>query len=163
MRKISVLFGFIILGFISCGSNDECSLGFEPPVNFDVDVEADNINTIENYLLDNNLSAEKTVNDLYYIISNPGATAKPGLCSRVSCTYTGYLPNGDVFDRSGDEGVDFPLTGVIKGWQEGIPLIGQGGEIQLFIPSKLGYGRNPPSAEIPENSVLIFNVTLLEF
>lgn len=164
MRKISVLFYILIIGLLSCdGSEEECTQGFQPPVNFDLDVEADNINTIEEYLSENNLTAEKTANDLYYVISNAGSEFKPDLCSRVLCAYTGYLPNGDIFDSSDEEGIEFGLQSVVKGWQEGIPLIGAGGQIQLLIPSKLGYGRNPPSIDIPENSVLIFDVNLLAF
>jgi len=163
MRKISVLFCFAILSLISCGEDDACSNVFQAPQNIDLDVEAANINTIEKYLLDNNLTAQKTENDLYYIISEAGSALKPELCSAVLCSYTGYLPNGDVFDMSAEEGVPFSLFNVIKGWQEGIPLIGVGGKIQLFIPTKLAYGRFPPTTDIPENSSLIFEVELLAF
>jgi len=52
------------------------------------------------------------------------------------------------------------LTNVIQGWQEGIPLFSEGGSGILLIPSALGYG-NQSIGNIPANSVLIFEVTLI--
>ena len=72
--------------------------------------------------------------------------------------------NGTEFDSSykRNQPIEFPLTGVIKGWQEGIPTIGSGGKVKWLIPSGLAYGsRAMPT--IPANSVLIFDVELLDF
>lgn len=147
---------------IGCSKDDECNLILNIPANFNQMVFADNINTIDNYLTTNNLSAQETSTGLHYIITEEGSTVKPELCDDVTVAYKGYLPNGTVFDQS-EAGVSFPLTGVILGWQEGIQLFGQGGSGILLIPSYLAYGANPPSPLIPENSVLIFDVNLLSF
>ncbi|MGB1218088.1 MAG: FKBP-type peptidyl-prolyl cis-trans isomerase, partial [Saprospiraceae bacterium] len=70
-----------------------------------------------------------------------------------------------TFDSSYDRGepIEFPLTGVIKGWQEAIPLLSKGGKGTFLIPSGLAYGARGAGADIPGNTVLIFDVELLDF
>jgi len=155
---------FICFGcLVSCGDDPVCPT-YVSPINFDLNVEASNIATIEQYLFDNNLEAQRTDDNLFYIINEEGGEQKPGLCNEVLAVYRGYLPNGNVFDMSDELGVVFPLNNVIKGWQEGIPFYGVGGSGVLLIPSKLGYGSNPPAGSgIPENSVLIFDIEVLAF
>ena len=76
--------------------------------------------------------------------------------------YTGMLTSKKIFDTtSGDNPARFPLNSVIKGWQEGLQLFGVGGKGMLFIPSHLGYGSSIQPG-IPANSVLIFQVDLIE-
>jgi len=121
---------------------------------------------IEDYLKANDLTAQSTSSGLYYIIEKPGSTNHPTIKSKVSVNYKGYIPDGTIFDQSYSTGkpTDFALSGVIAGWQEGLQLIGAGGKIQLFIPSSLGYGANPPTGSvIPANSVLIFETELVDF
>lgn len=118
---------------------------------------------IVEYLVANNMEAERTNSGLYYKVIDPGnADKKPSKVSQVSVQYVGKLLNGTTFDRSPtDENISFPLNKVILGWQEGIPKVGEGGEIKLIIPSRLGYGQ-AKVGRIPSNSVLIFDVKLLE-
>lgn len=155
-----ILFALTVLLWVSCGS-DECELQLNIPENFNQTVYQDNINTINNYLQANNLQANTTSSGLHYIIDIEGTALKPELCDNVSVKYSGFLSDGTVFDSS--EGVAFALTNVILGWQEGIPLFGQGGKGTLIIPSYLAYGNQSPSPLIPGNSVLIFNIELLDF
>ena len=58
--------------------------------------------------------------------------------------------------------IDFPLNGVIAGWTEGLQLIGEGGEIELEIPSNLGYGARGAPPDIPGGATLHFKVELLK-
>ena len=71
--------------------------------------------------------------------------------------------DGLEFDSSYERGKPavFPLRNVIKGWQIGIPKVSEGGAITLFIPSKLAYGKRAKGSNIPANSVLVFDVELL--
>lgn len=56
-----------------------------------------------------------------------------------------------------------PVGGVVPGFSEALQLMQKGGEYRIWIPSELGYGEQSPGPELPANSVLIFDVTLLDF
>ena len=97
---------------------------------------------------------------MYYVVNGTGNGEFPNINSLVTVAYKGTLTDGTIFDQSGASGATFPLSNVIQGWQEGIPLFSEGGSGILLIPSALGYG-NQALGSIPANSVLIFEVTLL--
>lgn len=81
----------------------------------------------------------------------------------VTVHYTGWLAtDGTVFDSSVERGqpATFPLSGVIQGWQEGIPGMQVGGKRRLVIPADLAYGPQGNSG-IPPNSALVFEVELI--
>ncbi|MBI4723426.1 MAG: FKBP-type peptidyl-prolyl cis-trans isomerase [Candidatus Stahlbacteria bacterium] len=106
-----------------------------------------------------------TASGLKYVdlVTGTGAEAKPGMS--VSVHYTGWLTNGTKFDSSKDRGTPFTFGlgagQVIKGWDEGVAGMKVGGKRKLTIPSELGYGTRGAGADIPPNSVLIFEVELL--
>ncbi|MFK7937360.1 MAG: FKBP-type peptidyl-prolyl cis-trans isomerase, partial [Saprospiraceae bacterium] len=115
------------------------------------------------YLAENNLTAERHESGLHYIIEEPGEEEKPTPNSEVLVLYKGYLLDGTVFDETiEDDARQFNLNGLITGWRVGIPFIGSGGKITLFIPSSLGYGGSARPS-IPANSVLIFEIELKNF
>lgn len=90
---------------------------------------------------------------------------KPTPTSRVTVHYRGCLLNGRQFDSSYDRGqsISFSLNGVIRGWTEGLQLMGKGSNFIFYIPTELAYGANPPSSDIPANAPLLFEVQLLDF
>ncbi|MBN1651841.1 MAG: FKBP-type peptidyl-prolyl cis-trans isomerase [Bacteroidales bacterium] len=147
MRKIMVFILAATLGLTACDKDDN-----DAAAQLEIDKEI-----IENYLSVNQLTAESTASGLYYIIDNQGDGVKPSISSTVTVSYTGKLLDGTVFD-SGT--ASFPLTNVIVGWQEGIPLFNAGGTGQLIIPSCLAYGTQG-SGSIPPNTVLIFDIYLI--
>jgi FKBP-type peptidyl-prolyl cis-trans isomerase len=115
------------------------------------------------YLKDKNLTATKDASGLYYIVYNEGSGGYPTINSTVEVKYKGYLTSGYVFDQtSGSSTASLPLANLIKGWQIGIPLLQKGGNGLFLLPSALGYGNNAQS-DIPANSVLIFEITLVDF
>lgn len=116
---------------------------------------------ILNYIEVHNLNAIPTGSGLYYVILEPGTGAACNSNSDVKVSYKGYFTDGTVFDGSPAAGIEFNLQGVISGWTEGIPYFKAGGNGVLLIPSALGYGKDG-SGSIPKNSVLIFDVALLE-
>ncbi|MEI6020825.1 MAG: FKBP-type peptidyl-prolyl cis-trans isomerase [Bacteroidota bacterium] len=116
---------------------------------------------ITKYISDNHLNASATGSGLYYVSDLKGTGATPNINSNVTVKYTGYLTNGTVFDQTTNIGASFNLNGVIKGWQEGIPLFNRGGKGKLLIPSALGYG-SQANGRIPANSVLIFDIDVLD-
>lgn len=134
---------------------------------------------IENYLQENNIEAQQTESGLYYVIHEQGSGVEANPLDTVSVNYTGYLLNGDVFDTSSESlakekdvfvdgrpygPIDFVLgrDRIIRGWHEGIDLLNKGGKATLYVPSNLGYGPNAASEKIPANSVLVFDVELVD-
>ena len=101
----------------------------------------------------------KTESGLQYEILEPGNDVKATLRDTVYVHYTGTLIDGTVFDQTLEENdaVAIPLSNVIRGWQEGLPLVGEGGHIKLYVPSELGYG-SQGNPVIKPNSALVFDV-----
>jgi len=119
------------------------------------------LNIIVQYISDNNLTATATGTGLYYTIDVVGSGASPNVNSDVIVAYQGYYTDGTIFDESLQTGIEFNLQGVIQGWTEGIPYFRVGGSGKLLIPSALAYGTQG-SGSVPPNSVLIFNIDLIE-
>jgi FKBP-type peptidyl-prolyl cis-trans isomerase len=106
-----------------------------------------------------------TPSGLKYRVLRKGTGGSPKASDTVKVHYHGWLDNGNVFDSSyrRGESIEFPLNGVIKGWTEGMQLVGEGGMIELEIPSDLGYGkRGTPGGPIPPDATLHFLVELLD-
>jgi len=86
--------------------------------------------------------------------------------SKVTVHYTGWLTDEKAtkFDSSVDRGepITFPLKGVIKGWQEGVPGMKPGGVRRLKIPAALAYGEKGAGDDIPPNATLVFEIELIE-
>lgn len=106
-----------------------------------------------------------TASGLQYEILQEGEGDKPTLSSRVTTHYHGTLVDGTVFDSSVERGqaATFGVSQVIRGWQEGIPLMSAGAKYRFYIPQELAYGMRSPSSSIPPGSALIFEVELLSF
>ena len=105
----------------------------------------------------------ETESGLRYRVLRTSDGNKPTASNSVTVNYRGWLDSGREFDSSYKRGepISFPLGGVIPGWTEGMQLVGEGGMIELWIPSRLGYGTagSPPS--VPPNATLHFIVELL--
>ena len=90
-------------------------------------------------------------------------TVKGGL---LICQYEGFLEDGTKFDSSLDRGKPFQFvfgTGrVIKGWDQGLVGMKEGGKRTLFVPEHLGYGERQVGQFIKPHSNLIFHIELLE-
>jgi FKBP-type peptidyl-prolyl cis-trans isomerase FkpA len=121
---------------------------------------------IETYLSDNNIDAQTTASGLRYTIQQEGTGPSPSAGDTVYVHYTGKLLNGEQFDSSYDRGepLAFPIGQgmVIPGWDEGIALLQKGGEATLYIPSPLAYGPQARGDIIKENSILVFDVELVD-
>ena len=153
MRYLTTFSALLLLVLFSC--KDET---LSPEEQYQEDIRI-----IKQYLSDNNLTADSTASGLYYIITKEGSGGHPNLQSTVTVKYKGYLTDGTVFDQTnGSETVKFLLSELIPGWQLGIPLLQRGGEGTFFLPSYLGYGTSG-SGSIPPNSVLIFDIALVNF
>lgn len=100
---------------------------------------------------------------LNYRVLRKSDGEKPTAASTVTVNYRGWLNNGKVFDSSYERGepTTFPLGNVIDGWTEGMQLVGEGGMIELWVPSRLGYGERGSPGSIPAHSNLHFVVELV--
>jgi FKBP-type peptidyl-prolyl cis-trans isomerase len=96
------------------------------------------------------------------VVEGTGETVQPG--ATITAHYTGALcADGTIFQSSHDfgEAISFPLSGVIKGWTEGVPGMKVGGTRRLTIPAAMAYGAHSPSPNIPPNSDLVFDIELV--
>lgn len=105
-----------------------------------------------------------TESGLQYKVLEEGSGASPSLSDTVVVHYKGTLIDGTEFDNSRKRGqpAEFQLSGVIKGWQEGLQLMKEGAKYKLFIPPELGYGQRGAGQNIGPNEALIFDVELIE-
>ena len=128
----------------------------------------------------------KTESGLLYKVENAGDENVKAINDGdvVKVIYTGRTKDGKVFDSNRwadmpaerqemikayqpdqaeiDNPIEFPLNRVIKGWTEGMKLVGKGGKISLWIPSDLAYGERGAGQDIGPNEALFFEVELLE-
>lgn len=128
--------------------------------------EAEKNQKIGDEWLAKNKSAEgwkSTESGLQYKVGKEGSGASPKEVDTVKVHYTGTLIDGKKFDSSRDrnEPAEFPVNGVIPGWTEALKLMKPGAQYNLAIPAKLAYGPQGRPG-IPPNSVLLFDVELLE-
>ncbi|MGC8888232.1 MAG: FKBP-type peptidyl-prolyl cis-trans isomerase [Verrucomicrobiia bacterium] len=105
-----------------------------------------------------------TKSGLQYQIIKSGKGKTPKETDTVKTHYHGTLIDGTVFDSSieRNEPAIFPVNAVIPGWTEALQMMKEGDKWKLFIPAKLAYGERGAGQKIPPNSVLIFDIELLE-
>lgn len=162
MRRMSfLLLAGIILVCQSCLKKDTgCSYKIENKTATAAEEQA-----LTAYLTANSITATRDSSKMYYQIIAPGTGASPNLCSNILIKYSGKLSSGTLFDSQDNSA--FVLGTLIDGWKIGVPLIKKGGQIRLYIPPSLGYGSsdvrdNQGRVIIPGNSILIFDITLLD-
>ena len=113
------------------------------------------------YCTANNITYTEHASGILYEVMSPGLGAQPALTNTVSTVYTGKLLNNTQFDASANP-VSFLLSGVIKGWQIGVPKCRVGGTIKIIIPAGIAYGMRTRSKAIPPNSVLVFEIEVVK-
>ncbi len=151
MKKIFPIFLLPVLLF-------GCVKGTTPCTNVTVDAEEPSIIT---FCTDHSIAYTKDPSGLYYQVIDPGTGNSPSLTSTITVTY-----NSTFLDGTTLQNVTTPITGLlnqyIAGWQIGLQKIKKGGHIKLIIPSSLAYGCGGYLGTVPPNSVLYFDITLID-
>ncbi len=107
---------------------------------------------------------EKTASGIVITTLTEGHGANPKSSDTVKVHYRGQLINGKEFDSSYSRGqpTTFPLNRVIPCWTEGVQMMKVGGKAKLVCPSSLAYGSRGIPGTIPPDSILVFEVELLD-
>ena len=122
---------------------------------------AADIDAIDEYLINNSITAQSDPSGIRYTVQTQGTGAKPCLENSVTVKYAGkLLSTGAQFDASTNP-VSFPLNSLILGWKIMLPQFQAGSKVTLYIPSGFAYG-NSTVGSIPANSNLIFEIELVK-
>ena len=125
--------------------------------------EAEEKAIIEKAIAEGKTPAKLNKDGVYYHILNEGTGKQVSVEDTVSVHYKGYLfTNNEVFDQTKETPARFPLKRLIRGWQIGVTLLKTGGKILLVIPSHLAYSIRTRASKIPPNSILVFEVEVLD-
>lgn len=116
----------------------------------------------QNFLAENKKKegVQETESGLQYIIHAEGEGDKVMPEDKVLVNYKGTLIDGTQFDAN--DSTEFYANQVIKGWTEGLGLLGKGGKATFYIPADLAYGERGAGRDIEPNSTLIFEVEVLD-
>lgn len=119
---------------------------------------------IANYVKENNIKVQPNADGLYVIVKKQGKGTKVAVGRQVAIHYTGRLIDGTVFDSSvGNEPLSYVVgqMSLIRGWEEGVMGQPEGTQLQLIIPSAMGYGSQGAGQMIPPYSTLIFDLDIV--
>ncbi len=120
-------------------------------------------NTIQQAIVSGKTDAKNKADDVYYSIIKEGTGRQVLITDTVVVFYKGYLFSDDsVFDQTKETPATFPLNRLIRGWQLGLPQCKVGGKIKLVIPSGLAYSIRTRSPKIPPNSILVFEIEVVD-
>ncbi len=112
-------------------------------------------------------AAQSTESGLHYIVEKEGEGESPTKGQTVTAHYHGTLLDGKVFDSSVKRGSPFQfpvgMGRVIKGWDEAFLGMKKGEKRKLILPAEIAYGMRGSPPVIPANSILIFDVELIDF
>ena len=151
MKKFGIFSLIIAMIFSSCKDDNGCK-------NVSPSSEETQITAFASA---NSITAVKHGTGMYYQIVSQGSGATPTLTSTVTITYVGKRLDGSIFDQATSP-VSYKLGDFIEGWKVGLPLIQKGGQIRLLVPSSMAYGCNGYPPVIGSNSVLFFDIQLID-
>lgn len=149
----------IIAGFASCKTEvATCTAKARNTV-----VSAAEKDSVQRYLTANSITATRDTSGVFYAITTPGSGSTTAeVCSFVTTRYNGKSFSGVHIDSSvGTSTFTSQLSGLIEGWEKGIPKVKTGGSITLYIPPSLAYGA--AGVRDANNNVVIAPNTYMRF
>jgi FKBP-type peptidyl-prolyl cis-trans isomerase FkpA len=121
------------------------------------------IKLIEDAIASGKIDTKSNEQGVYYTIMKEGTGRQVSLNDTVTVNYRLRLLNDTaIIQETKDKPATFPLKRLIKGWQIGVPLCKVGGKIKLVLPSDLAYSIRTRAADIPPNSILVFEIEVLD-
>ena len=121
-------------------------------------------NLIIDYCASNNISPVRSPSGLYYSILEEGRGALLDESKKITAHYIGTLLDGTEFDNSykRNKPLKFYIGEMIQGWNEGLSYLKPGSKALFLIPSHLAYGTESRGKLIKANSVLMFQIEILD-
>ena len=155
VKNLAFVLFTLSIGFIACEKDDD----------YTAQLIQKEIEDREAYLEADSVTTAPTASGLYYIEIKEGTGVQATAGDIVKVDYQGQFLNGQIFDASMPDGTPIEFTlgvgQVIKGWDEAIALMKEGGSAKLIIPSDLAYGATG-SGSIPPYTTLVFYVNLID-
>ncbi len=139
-----------------------------PVINWFGHIDSVQQRQIDIKLIDDAIATGKTdvkqnIEGVYYTMMKEGTGRQVAVSDTVVAFYKGYLfSDGTVFDQTKDKPATFPLKRLIRAWQLALPLCKIGGKIKIVIPSDLAYTIRTRAAKIPPNSILVFEIEVVD-
>ncbi len=153
MIKVLIL-AVLSLLLYGCSKNNN-----DTPACTDVSVSLEEPQII-NFCHDKGINYTKDPSGIYFQIIESGTDIKPTINSRISFTFTAKFLNDTLLSQITTPYTE-SMTNLIEGWQIGLQLIGKSGRIKLVVPSSLAYGCNGAPPGIPPNTILYYDITLV--
>lgn len=114
-------------------------------------------------IAESKIDTKENRDGVYYTIIKEGTGKQVSVNDTVTAFYKGYLlSDNSIFDATKEKPAIFPLKRLITGWQIGVPLCKVGGKIKIVIPSSLAYSIRTRAAKIPPNSILVFEIEVVD-
>jgi len=119
-------------------------------------------NLIIDYIVEQQLGAQRAENGLYYIIHQEGTGPLLQRGSPVKADYKGYFLDGKIFDSSykRKKPIRFTVGQMVPGWDQGMTYVSRGAKLTLLLPSFLGYGEEGFQNHVPPNTVILFDIDI---
>jgi len=162
MTKSGILLVLFVIACFFAACKSSPSYDKETQLQIDIDI-------IQKFIADNEITAQRTPEGLFYTIVRAGDSDDDdtiGLEDQVVIHYVARKLDGVVYDSTATNvdtlGTTFILNNSIEGWQKGIPLIKTGGTIRLIVPSALAYQNRVINTALPPNSNLDFDIRLIK-
>lgn len=155
-RQLIALCALVTILLVSCAKKDDNVCNLNAPA-----IKQEQLEQLKVYMEKNHPDAFYSEHGFFYeIIADGNAQRSPDACSDVRVNYSGTLADGTEFDKANN--VSFNLRTLIPGWRIALPLIREGGIINIYLPADLAYGDAGIENIIPKGAMTIFKVELLE-
>ena len=155
--KLVLQFSVVCALLMSCKGNDNDDIVVLPRLEqFALDTQI-----IDDFIAENQIqNVQIESKGIRYVIHEEGTGNNPVTSDSIKVNFEGRLLRGETFDDG--EGDKLLLNSLIAGWQIGVPLIKEGGNITLYIPSFYAWGTRGSGDNIPPNANVVFNIDLIE-